>query len=114
MFSAPAVVELIGHAGIDFIIETLEKTLIKHKELFGDSDVKLYGMSPHQRFFDIQERVVLNVKALTNCPEEMHIDDYKQDYVIEVSEEPDFTNVLLGRKHMPSDHKVRKKVKSGS
>ena len=104
------VIKLIGNLGIDYIIKTLKETLKKHKELFGDSSLSNYGMSPRQRFFDIQERVVLDVKALIEeRPEGTHFNDYKQDYSIEVGEE----NFLLLKKHTPSDHKVRRLVKTG-
>ncbi len=103
------VVELIGNVGVDFIIRALEKTLKKHQELFGNGSLENYGMSPHQRFFDIKERIVLDIKALTERPEGTHINDYIQDFSIELGEE----NILLSRKHVPSDNKVRRMVKSG-
>ena len=102
-------VELIGKVGIDFIIKELEKTLKKHKEIFGYSSPRTYGMSPHQRFFDIQERVVLDVKALTERPEGTHIDDYIQDYSINIGED----EILLSKRYVPSDHKTRRLIKTG-
>lgn len=104
------VVELIGKLGIDFIIKTLEETLKKHKELFGDSSPKTYGMSPYQRFFDLQERIILDVKALTERPEGTHINDYKQDFSIEIGEK---NEILLARRHEPSDNTTRRLVKTG-
>ena len=81
-----------------------------HKELFGNSSPKTYGMSPNQLFFDLQERVVLAVKALTEYKGDMSISDYIQDFSITIGEEQE---ILLSKRYTPTNTKARRLVKTG-
>lgn len=66
-------------------------------------------MSSHQRFFDIQERICLDVKALIDKPKDVFIDEFKQDFSIDIGD----NEILLSKRYVPSDNKVKKLVKSG-
>ena len=103
------VLDMIGSLGVDFIIKELEKKLKMHQELFGDGCVTDYGMSPHQRFYHLQNRIALDVKAITERPTGTHIEDYRQDFSIEVGE----PTLLLLKKYESSDATVKRLIKSG-
>ena len=82
-----------------------------HKELFGSGTLSQYGLNSHQRFFDIQERVVLDVKALIEYDGNIHppIKDFKQDFSIEIGEQ----EYLLSKRVTPTNARARKRIRNG-
>ena len=69
------------------------------QELFGSASPELYGFSRLQKFFDLQERVVLDVQHLIEHPV----------YTLSVNREPH----ALSRDNCPFDSRAYQAVKKG-
>ena len=74
------VLNIIGQSGVDNIDNRLKNLLEQGIERYGYEHRINYGFHPHQYFFDIQEQVLINVKAVISEKEE------KQNYSIALVE----------------------------
>lgn len=76
-FASKEVYDLIGEDGIKFIDGKLNQLISQRSEMFGNGKLSYFGLSPDQRFFDIQNKTILSVKSIINT----------SDYTIQVSDE---------------------------
>ncbi|TCI93584.1 hypothetical protein [Tenacibaculum sp. M341] len=74
------VLSIISQEGIDHIDNRLKNFLDQGIERYGYEHRINYGFHPHQRFFDVQEQILINVKAVISEKEE------KQNYSITLAE----------------------------
>lgn len=56
------VAEIIGQEGIAFIKNKILSIIEHKKEMFGQRHVSFYGMQEWQRFYDIKNRIMLDVR----------------------------------------------------
>ena len=56
------IAEIIGQEGIEFIKNKILSIIENKKEMFGQGHISFYGMDEWQRFYDIKNRIMLDVK----------------------------------------------------
>ncbi len=97
------VLDIIGDEGIDFIHQKFQQLLLARKEMFGDAFVPYYGFAPHQRFYDLKERITIDVKAIiTDTPSQSN------DYTLSIYED-----TSSGLTHKKTNKDRLRLVKSG-
>jgi hypothetical protein len=77
------VLEILGSDGIHHIDKKLKTFLLHRMEMFGKASSIYHGFSEHQRFFDLKEQIVLDVKSVLEQNEQG-----LQDYTIDVNDNP--------------------------
>lgn len=64
-FSASEEVEnIIKDKGIDYISNKILSIIESRKEMYGNASVDFYGLHPSQKFYDLKNRIMLQVKDL--------------------------------------------------
>ncbi len=56
--------ELIHKEGLEFIRNKILSIIDNRKEMYGNASSEFYGMYPQQRFYDLQNRIMFEVKDL--------------------------------------------------
>lgn len=103
------ILEIIGQNGVRHIHKRLAEIVGTRKELFGDNQLRFYGLHFYQQFYDLQEQTRINViQALDN-----RIKSEKQPYVIEKGRTIDSLYSKKNHKDF-SDKAIVKRIKSGS
>lgn len=54
--------EIIGQQGIEFIKNKILTIIENKKEMFGQGHISFYGMEQWQRFYDIKNRIMLDIR----------------------------------------------------
>ncbi len=73
---------IIGEEGVKHIDNTLKEHLSQRKEMFGLTNRDKLKISSHQRFFDLQEQIIINVKSIVDSVKnEQGVDDYSIDVI---------------------------------
>ncbi|MFY0632102.1 MAG: hypothetical protein JXR05_17210 [Flavobacteriaceae bacterium] len=58
------VAELIRKEGLDYIRNKILTIIEQRKEMLGNHTVEYYGMHPQQRFYDLKNRIMIEVRDL--------------------------------------------------
>lgn len=56
------IAEVIGQEGIDYIKNKIQSIIENKKEMFGERHVSFYGLHEKQRFYDLQNRIMLDIQ----------------------------------------------------
>ena len=56
--------ELIQNEGFEYIKNKILTIIENRKEMYGDDSVEYYGMCPQQRFYDLKNRIMIEVRDL--------------------------------------------------
>ncbi|WP_075344629.1 hypothetical protein [Tenacibaculum agarivorans] len=78
--------ELIQKEGLEFIRNKILSIVESRKEMYGDASSEFYGMYPQQRFYDLQNRIMFEVRALI-LPEDNIVTIKKIESIISVKKQ---------------------------
>lgn len=107
-YASMQVLEIIGSEGVHHIDQKLKNYLLQRLEMFGTANKTKHGFSANQRFFDVQEQIILDVKSKIGKNE-----GGKYDYTIDVNNDKSTLDIFRSKKEQYSLEKQIKDIKRG-
>jgi len=54
--------KIVGEEGIEYIKNKIQDIIKNKKEMFGEQDISHYGLTERQRFYDLQNRIMIDMR----------------------------------------------------